>query len=66
MLKTIGDIAKGIGQVGGTAVTAAQFAETAKSVVDAIKNPSGCQTSKVDATFAPKEETTAEQPDNKE
>lgn len=66
VLKTIGDIAKGIGQVGETAVTAAQFAETAKSVADAIKFPSGGQTSKVDTTFAPKEETTAEQPDNKE
>lgn len=66
VLKTIGDIAKAIGQVGETAITAAQFAETAKSVADALKNPSGGQTSKVDATFAPKEETTAEQPDNKE
>lgn len=66
VLKTIGDIAKGIGQVGETAVTAAQFAEIAKSVADAIKYPSGGQTSKVDATFAPKDGTTAEQPDNKE
>lgn len=66
VLKTIGDIAKAIGQVGETAINAAQFAETAKSVADAINNLSGGQTSKVDATFAPKEEATAEQPDNKE